>query len=298
MSLKKTGIPLYKIPLAAVVLGACLILSSCATTGSEYSRFYSNLNKNSEIFKNKSLNEIAPQFWKGSNLKSVFVVYQNFPFILSKMPGDTNFFTPISKITVITGLADQAVRQNSKNLFKKKMDDFIKSYTWKIDDYFIGLFKQEMVFPKEANVSFIMSKDFPSVKISDNDMIVFINTSYLSMLGEEQFFWGEPMAPLRGDIGVTIASGKAWQDFIQKYNGSVPFTPGFKYETWLTAPTYSELRRLKTCPDIYMVKLSKVTKRYGKSKWESGEGAFLEQQMKVLTEDLARGTAELLRYAQ
>ncbi|MCX5698053.1 MAG: hypothetical protein NTU54_08845 [Candidatus Omnitrophica bacterium] len=295
MSLKRAGIPLYKIPLALIVLSTCLILSSCATSSSEYNRLYSHLDKNREVFKNKSLNEVAPQFWKEANLSSVFIVYQDIPFILSTMPGDTIFFTPISKIGILPALVDKAVRQKSKDLFKKKIGGFIKSYNWKISDYFMGIFKQEIYFPKEANISFMISEDFPPVNISDNDMILFINNSFLSMLGEEQLGWGEPMAPLSGQIGVTIASGKAWQGFIQKNNGCLPITPSFKYADYVTAPTYSEFMRLKMYPDIYMVRISKHTKPYVKSKWESGEGAFLEQQMKALTEDLAKGTAKLLK---
>jgi len=298
MSLKKAGIPLYKIPLAAVVLGACLILSSCASPSSGYNRLYSDLNKNSEVFKNKSLNEIAPQFWKEVNLKSVFIIYQDIPFILGAMPGDSNLFTPILKTGIIPGLVDNVVRQKSKDLFRKKIDGFVKSYNWKIWDYFIGIFKQEINFPKEANILFITSENLPSVKISDNDTIIFINNSFLSMIGEEQFGWGEPMGPLSGQIGVTVASGKAWLDFIQKNNGCLPITSTFKYADYVKASTYSEFRRLKMYPDIYMVRISKATQRYGKSNWESEKGAFLEQQMKVLTEDLAKGTAELLKYAQ
>jgi len=289
---------LNKILLASIILGACLILSSCASPSSGYNRLYSDLNKNSEVFKNKSLNEIAPQFWKGSNLKSVFIVYQGIPFILSAMPGDPNLFTPILKTGIIPGLVDNAVRQKSKNLFREKIDGFVKLYNWKIWDCFIGIFKQEINLPKEANISFITSENLPSVKISDNDIVVFINNSFLSMLGEEQFGWGEPMAPLSGQIGVTVASGRAWLDFIQKNSSCLPITSSFKYTDYVKASTYSEFRRLKMYPDIYMVRISKNTKPYGKSKWESGEGAFLEQQMKVLTEDLAKGTAELLRYAQ
>ena len=148
-----------------------------------------------------------------------------------------------------------------------------------------------MKLPQGINVSFITGEEetYPNIKTSDKDIIIFLN---LTMIGN-QSGWGEPQAPLMVTTGITLASGKTLQEFVQKYNGmplaQTVFLPTNK------AQLYSQLMRVKIFPDMYMGSITGHTKSYSKREWISEDGAFLEKQLKSILESLAKETAKLLK---
>jgi len=293
-----------QILLVLSIAGACLIISSCATcvvdkTTAEYNRFYAQINKTSQVFKNKRLAEISPEFWNETNSKSLYIIYEDIPVALNTMPGNANFFTPILRTGIVTSWLDKSARKDSKDLFQKQINGFLQSFKWKTGDYFIEVFTENMNFSKDSKITFVMRKqgEAPSVNVSDEDIVIYFNSTFLGMIGKEPYLWEQPKAPLFGQIGITITTCKTWRDFSRTYNGCLPFAMSFhsssdyKYKTQL----YSKLRQVKAYPFMYMACVNKETDSYTKSEWESQDGKFFEQQLKDIIKDLAKGTADLLK---
>ncbi|MEI8348930.1 MAG: hypothetical protein WCI77_02155 [Candidatus Omnitrophota bacterium] len=286
---------------ASILLGTCLFLSSCVTcildkNATELQKFYFQLNQNSEMLKNKSLNEVDPQFWQKAKTISVHIIYND--FLMSMVRGNVDAFSTVKTAAlggVLPVLITGPERLSNDVAFQDKITNFTHSYNWQAKDYFIEILKQEINLPKEANISFVTGEEetFPSIKTSDKDIIITLN---LMMIGN-QTGWGEPKAPLTAMAGVTMASGETIQNFIKKYNG-LPLSVGPFSFVPDKVQLYSELRRVKIYPDMYMGSITKHTESFGKSKWISQNGAFLEQQLKDVFRDLAKATAQLIKKSQ
>ncbi|MDD2703635.1 MAG: hypothetical protein PHC33_06520 [Candidatus Omnitrophica bacterium] len=92
--------------------------------------------------------------------------------------------------------------------------------------------------------------------------------------------------------GITFTSGKTLREFIRQYN-SLPFAQPAFFSADKTE-IYSELRKVRIFPDMYMGSVICKTGPYGKSEWMSEDGAFLEKQLKSMLKSLAEETARLL----
>ncbi len=301
MTLKKKIFSWYKVFLVCIILGICLILSSCATCGfnkdaAEFNRFYAQLNKNSQVFKNKSLNEVDPEFWKQANAITVYIIYGDSLFLVTGASGTATSATIGEVLPLAGGLLDFGGGAR----FQRKINGFMQAHNWEISDYFIGVLKKEINLPREVNISFVKKENgvireagiSPSMEISDKDIVIFISALDLYMLGEHLHLRATRV-PLRGEAGITIALGKAWREFIQKYNGYLPLAPSLSLSVDYKMQWYSELRKIS--PDMYMGSITKQTESYEKGKWTGDSGVFLEQQLKAMIEDLAKKTAKLLK---
>jgi len=284
-----------------IIFITCLIFASCATcaldrNATQLEKFYLQLNQNSELLKNQSFAEVEPQFWQKTKAVSVHIIYNN--YFMSAVRGNIDTFSTV-KNAVLGGVLPILIsgpdRFSNDAAFQDKITAFSRSYNWQVRDYFIEILKREMTIPKEINVSFITGEEetFPSIKTSDKDIIILLN---VMMMGN-QTGWGQPKAPLTATAGITIASGQTIQNFIKQYNGlplaagPLSFVPG-------DVQSYTELRRVKTYPDMYMGTITKHTESFVKSKWVSQDGAFLEQQLKDVFRDLAKAAAQLIKSNQ
>jgi len=298
MKRNKVFYGLHRVSLFLIIASVCLVLSSCATNRNvaEYNRFYEKVNKNSEVFKNKSLVEVAPEFWKHSKEITTHVIYGDNMFLVALASGNIASATIGEFMPIVGGF----LQFGSGAKLQRKMSGFKNLQNWEICDCFIETFKKCSDLSTEANLSFVKKKNgvicetdvISSMKISDEDIVVFISTLDLFMFGEHPVFQ-VPRIPLRGEVGVTIATGKAWHEFIQKHNGYLPITHNLTLFRDYKIEWYSEIRKIS--PEMYMGNVTKQTESYVKSKWAEGDGAFLEQQLKTMVEDLAKETAKMLR---
>lgn len=298
MNSKNTRIFLHRMFLIVFVSFACLILSSCVTcipsqNTTELQKFYFEFEKNSEQLKNKNLDEADPTFFKQANTITVHILSYD-ALISGVVGGNVDMFSTV-KMAAMGGVLPVLImgpERATDTLFQEKINNLIKSYSWKIRDYFIENLKQEIDLPKEADVVFVVEEgESPaSMKTSDKDIIILLN---LYMFGVKSG-WGEPVTPLTGMATVTFASGETIQSFIKKYDG-LPISAGSFL--WPTGKTklHPELRRIKIYPDMYMGSVTKHTDSYAKSQWTRADGIFLEQQLKTTLKDLAKGIAGLIK---
>ncbi|MDD5584201.1 MAG: hypothetical protein PHV55_04000 [Candidatus Omnitrophica bacterium] len=298
MHSQKTKIFPHGTFLAVFALGACLILSSCATcipsqNATELQKFYFDFNKNSEQLKNKSLNEIDPEFFTPGSTITVHILSYD-ALISGVVGGNVDMFSTV-KTAVLGGVLPVLImgpERTTDALFQDKINNLIKSYNWTMRDYFIENLKKKIDLPKEASVLFVVEEGSSpaSLKTSDKDIIILVN---MYMFGGRSG-WGEPGTPLTGMATVTLASGETIQSFIKKYDG-LPISAGSFL--WPTGKTklHPELRRIKIYPDMYMGSVTKHTDSHAKSKWMQDDGVFLEQQIKATLDDLAGGIAELIK---
>lgn len=300
MNSNKKALSLYKASSISIVLSICLFISSCATITNKdvvkFNKFYSQLNKKSEMFKNNGLEEVNPGFWFRANPATVYVISGDSLFVAAGTSGTITSAFVGEVFPIVGGMLDFGDGAR----FNRKVENRIASHDWKIHDYFISSFKKEFHLPSNLKVSYITkengviveTEDLSSLKISDEDIIIFLSGVNLYMFGDFTHFQAKRI-PLHGEVGVTIISGKGWKDFIKEYNGYLPVATTLPVGSDYKREQYSELRKIS--PDMYMLSVTMKTESYLKSKWLSEGGIFLEEQFKSMLEGLAKASAELIR---
>jgi len=299
MNPDKRILSLYKAGSALVVSGICLFISSCATMTDKdvvrFNKFYSQLNRNSEMFKNNGLEEIDPGFWPRAGLARVYVISGDSLFVAAGTSGTVTSAFIGEVCPIIGGMLDFGDGAR----FNRKVENRLTSYDWKFHDYFISHFKEELHLPGKLKVSYITKEngviretgDLASLKISEEDIVIFLSGVNLYMFGDFAHLQAKRIS-LHGEVDATIISGKHWKDFIKEYNGYLPVAATLPVENDDKEGSYSELRKIS--PDMYMLSMTMKTEPYTKSQWLSEGGIFLEKQFKSMLEGLAKGSAELI----
>jgi len=266
----------------------------------ECKKFFRKLTKDTDYLENRKLNEIDGFFWKGINGVSIHLFSPK--RLIIYIEGNINWFeTGKTTLTApIVGVLNPA--RNMDIVFGEKTNGLIQSYDQKVDKNFIDLLDHEVDLPKERDVTFkeedkffipLKSKTGEKLFLKTVDRYIFIN---LHLYMVDRYHSGGFKSPgitkevsLEGELTLMVGKDKTISEFIQK-NNYLPLFPGI-YS--INPGLYSELRQLKTYPDIYIGTIIKKTEFYDKEEWLSENGQFLERQLISVLEDLAKEAQRL-----
>jgi len=177
--------------------------------------------------------------------------------------------------------------------FKHKIDRYLESYNWQIDDYFFQALKNgtSLSLNREIADDFIFDRFGRPIgetaKLGKQNVLILFS---FMIMPKTMGGWTEPKYILMASVGIVVATEDTLRLISAKFPGQSPI---FSRTYSGQKQSGSELRMMNNYPEMYIGSIYKNSDYHTKEQWLSNNGAFLEEQLKSAMTYLAKETDRL-----